>query len=80
MKSYDKQFIGGEWRTGTGSAVMDNCNPFSGEVLYTYRSAGPDDIDAAYKAAAAAQRITDADAGDDEGDDHEAQDSKRHPG
>lgn len=55
MKSYDKQFIGGEWRTGTGSAVMENCNPFSGEVLYTYRSAGPDDIDAAYKAAAAAQ-------------------------
>jgi len=55
MKSYPYQFIGGQWRPGRGSSTMENRNPFTGELLYTYQSASVEDVDDAYKAAAAAQ-------------------------
>lgn len=55
MKAYDKQYIGGEWREGRGSRIMEDRNPYTGELLYTYRSAGKEDVDDAYAAAAAAQ-------------------------
>ena len=55
MKAYDKQYIGGQWREGSGSAMLENRNPYTGEVLYTYRSASRQDLDDAYAAAAAAQ-------------------------
>lgn len=56
MKTYDKQFIGGEWREGTSDKLMENRNPYTGELIYTYRAASTDDIDDAYAAAAAAQK------------------------
>lgn len=56
MKAYDKLYIGGAWREGCGDAVLANVNPYTGETLYTYRSAGEKDIDDAYAAAAAAQK------------------------
>ncbi|MDR1188191.1 MAG: aldehyde dehydrogenase family protein [Bifidobacteriaceae bacterium] len=55
MKTYDKQFIGGEWVEGTGTPGLENRNPFTGELIYAYTGASKQDLDAAYAAAAAAQ-------------------------
>ena len=57
MKFYDKQFIGGLWREGRGSTIMENVNPYKGEVIYKYRAASCEDVDDAYKAAASAQKV-----------------------
>lgn len=57
MKKYDKQFIGGEWREGTGASLLEDINPYTGEVLYTYRSASKQDVDDAYEAAVKAQKV-----------------------
>ncbi|MBP2639804.1 MAG: aldehyde dehydrogenase [Firmicutes bacterium] len=56
MKVYDKQFINGEWRVGTGKSKLSNYNPFSGELLYEYQSASAQDVDDACQAAAKAQK------------------------
>ena len=56
MKAYDKQFIGGVWREGRGRRVLEDRDPYTGEVLCRYRSAGPEDLDDAYAAARAAQK------------------------
>ncbi len=56
MRAYDKQYIGGTWREGRGQKVLENRNPYTGEVLYTYRSASREDVDEAYAAAKEAQR------------------------
>lgn len=56
MKAYDKQYINGEWREGRGSRILENRNPYTGELLYTYRSASPEDVDDAYAAAKEAQK------------------------
>ena len=53
MKHYTKQYINGEWREGCGTE-MSNYNPYTGELLYTYKGAGTKDIDDAYRSAAAA--------------------------
>jgi len=55
MQSYPDQFIGGQWRPGRGARTMENRNPLTGELLYTYQSASIEDVDDAYKAAAKAQ-------------------------
>ena len=57
MKAYTKQYIGGEWREGSGGSELANVNPYSGETLYTFRSAGAKDVDDAYRAAREAQKI-----------------------
>lgn len=54
MKAYTEQFIGGKWRKGRGGQ-MENHNPMTGELLYTYQAANKQDVDEAYQAAAAAQ-------------------------
>ena len=56
MRVYDKQYINGEWRVGTGKSKLQNHNPYTGELLYEYQSASVGDVDDAYKAAAAAQK------------------------
>jgi len=56
MKAYKNQFIGGEWRIGTGERELENRNPYTGELLYTYRGAGLKDVDDAYRAAEKAQK------------------------
>ncbi len=56
MKAYDKQYIGGLWREGRGRKLLEDRNPYTGEVLYTYRSASKEDVDEAYAAAKKAQR------------------------
>lgn len=55
MKHYTKQYIDGNWTEGSGSGELSNYNPFTGQLLYTYRPAGTKDVDAAYAAAKAAQ-------------------------
>ena len=54
MKAYTKQYINGEWREGRGEE-MSNYNPYTGELLYTYKAASKEDVDDAYQAAKAAQ-------------------------
>lgn len=55
MKYYDKQFIDGVWREGSGDKIMENRNPYTGELIYSYRSASTQDVDDAYEAAKRAQ-------------------------
>ena len=55
MKAYDRQYIDGQWREGRG-AVLENRNPYTGELLYTYRAASREDVDDAYEAAGRAQK------------------------
>ncbi len=57
MKAYDKQYINGQWREGTGERILENRDPYSGALLYSYRSASRADVDEAYAAAAAAQSL-----------------------
>ncbi|MCD7792804.1 MAG: aldehyde dehydrogenase family protein [Oscillospiraceae bacterium] len=56
MRAYTKQYINGQWVEGFGESVLTNCNAYTGEALYSYRSASPADVDAAYEAAEAAQK------------------------
>lgn len=56
MKQYTKQYIGGVWREGTGTAMLDNISPFTGELLYSYRSASKADVDEAYEVAQRVQQ------------------------
>lgn len=57
MKAYDKQFIGGQWREGRGQGFLENLNPYTGELLYSYRPASREDVDDAYAAAKEAQKV-----------------------
>lgn len=56
MKSYPKLYINGEWIEGTGSAMIADIAPLTGETLYEFRSASKADVDKAYEAAAMAQK------------------------
>ena len=53
MKAYTKQYIAGKWREGRGKE-MSNYNPYTGDLLYTYKGASKEDVDDAYLAAEAA--------------------------
>ena len=57
MKTYPKQYIGGEWKEGTGSSILKDINPYTNEVIYEYRSASKQDVDEAYEKASEAQKI-----------------------
>ena len=50
------QYFGGEWREGSGDHEVANVNPYTGETMYTFRSAGAKDVDDAYRAAGEAQK------------------------
>ncbi|MFE6282377.1 aldehyde dehydrogenase family protein [Streptomyces sp. NPDC057877] len=51
-----QQYIDGEWRPGTGSWDIIDCNPYDGEKLASITIATVDEIDQAYRASARAQR------------------------
>ena len=55
MQTY-KQYIGGVWREGSSESVLQNVNPYTHEVIYTYHGASEQDIDEAYRFAAEAQK------------------------
>ncbi|MFG2285116.1 aldehyde dehydrogenase family protein [Streptomyces sp. NPDC048595] len=50
------QFIGGEWRSGSGSWDIVDFNPYNGEKLTSIPVATVEEIDQAYRAAERAQR------------------------
>ncbi|MEC2217154.1 aldehyde dehydrogenase family protein, partial [Bacillus velezensis] len=52
----NKQFIGGRWRDGSSRNVLENRNPYTQKVITSFRKATPDDVDAAYRAAALAKQ------------------------
>ncbi|WP_337032163.1 aldehyde dehydrogenase family protein [Paenibacillus illinoisensis] len=49
--TWTKQYINGEWVEGSGEKTMENMNPYTGEVIATWRSSTKTDIDRAYEAA-----------------------------
>lgn len=49
--TWTKQFINGEWVEGSGEKIVENKNPYTGEVIATWRSSNKEDIDQAYEAA-----------------------------
>ncbi|GAA2272396.1 aldehyde dehydrogenase [Streptomyces ruber] len=51
-----QQYIGGEWRPGTGSWDIIDFDPYDGEKLASITIATADEVDAAYRAASDAQR------------------------
>ncbi|WP_105970885.1 aldehyde dehydrogenase family protein [Streptomyces geranii] len=51
-----QQYIGGEWRPGTGSWDIIDFNPYDGEKLASITIATVYEVDEAYRAAAAAQK------------------------
>src|SRR5690554_2093448 len=50
----DRLYIGG-WREGTSERTATDSNPFNDETITTIRQASPEDVDAAYETAQAAQ-------------------------
>ena len=56
FSQWTKQLIGGEWREGSSERVYTDRNPFNDEPLLSIRLATRADLDAAYRAAQAAQR------------------------
>jgi vanillin dehydrogenase len=53
----NKQYIGGEWRDGGSQKVLTDSNPFDSKPIAQFRLATLSDLDAAYRSAAAAQKI-----------------------
>ncbi|MFG2477955.1 aldehyde dehydrogenase family protein [Streptomyces fagopyri] len=51
-----QQYIGGEWRPGTGSWDIIDFNPYDGEKLASITIATVDEVDEAYRAAERAQK------------------------
>ena len=49
------QYIGGEWRTGSGSWDIVDFNPYDGEKLASIPVATVDEVDLAYRPAERAQ-------------------------
>ncbi len=51
----DKQYIAGEWCSGSGETSLENKDPYTGKTLFTMRSANAGDVDRAYRSAEDAQ-------------------------
>lgn len=49
------QYIDGQWRTGRSTRKLDDIDPFTGNALLSISQASVEDVDAAYRAAKAAQ-------------------------
>ncbi|NSC20846.1 aldehyde dehydrogenase family protein [Streptomyces albus subsp. chlorinus] len=54
MKAHDGLFIDGAWRPATGTGTIEVTNPADGSLLATVPAGGPEDVDAAVRAARAA--------------------------
>lgn len=53
---FDKLIIGGAWRPGRSGKVLEDRNPYNGELLTEIAQANAEDLDVAYTAAAKAQK------------------------
>jgi vanillin dehydrogenase len=56
IESLGKQFIGGEWRDGRSSTVLNNINPYNDKIIAKFKLANVSDIDCAYHAAQQAKQ------------------------
>ena len=56
IKNLGKQFIGGEWVDGQSASLLENINPYNGEVITQFKLANISDIDQAYQAAQQAKQ------------------------
>src|SRR5690606_1135468 len=52
----DKQFIGGQWRTGRAKGRLSDRNPYNDEVLVDIPHADERDLDDAFRTAAEEQK------------------------
>lgn len=52
---HTKQFIAGEWRTGSADKILVDKNPYDGSTVAEFTIADVNDIDEAYRAAASAK-------------------------
>ncbi|WP_164474937.1 aldehyde dehydrogenase family protein [Indiicoccus explosivorum] len=52
----NKQFVGGQWRTGTGESGIEVLNPYTQQKVTSIQAASQKDIDEAYETAKAAQK------------------------
>src|SRR5690625_2810288 len=57
FQQLNSQYINGEWRDGTSKTIMENRNPYNHELIATYYAASIQDLDEAYEAASAVQKI-----------------------
>jgi vanillin dehydrogenase len=53
----NKQYIGGVWRDGCSKKTLTDKNPYDGKPIAEFKLASLADLDAAYRAAAAAQKV-----------------------
>ncbi|RFA34075.1 aldehyde dehydrogenase [Virgibacillus dokdonensis] len=56
FKKLPSQYINGVWKEGTSPLIMENKNPYNGDLLATYHAGSKKDLDDAYQAANAAQK------------------------
>ncbi|NWO14788.1 aldehyde dehydrogenase family protein [Virgibacillus sp.] len=56
FKKLPSQYINGVWKEGASPLIMENKNPYNGDLLATYRAGSKKDLDDAYQAANAAQK------------------------
>lgn len=56
FKKLNSQYINGEWKDGSSSNVMENKNPYNGEIIATYKAASLQDLDDAYTSANRVQK------------------------
>jgi acyl-CoA reductase-like NAD-dependent aldehyde dehydrogenase len=53
----NQQYISGKWRDGKSQKVLADCNPYDGKTIAEFKLASLADLDEAYRAAAAAQKV-----------------------
>ncbi|GAA0437039.1 aldehyde dehydrogenase family protein [Virgibacillus sp. AGTR] len=56
FKKLNSQYINGTWREGSSTTIMENKNPYNGEIIATYKAATTDDLNQAYQASASVQK------------------------
>jgi aldehyde dehydrogenase (NAD+) len=56
FRALNQQYIGGVWRDGTGKKVLQDRNPYNGEVIAEFKLSSRADIDEAYRSAQRAQK------------------------
>jgi vanillin dehydrogenase len=57
LTGLNQQYIGGVWRDGASSRILADTNPYNGDLIANFKLASVADIDEAYRAAAAAQKV-----------------------
>ncbi|MGP4062683.1 aldehyde dehydrogenase family protein [Halobacillus sp. H74] len=56
-KTFTKQYINGQWKSGSSEKYVDNVNPYTQQAIVSIPSANEDDLNEAYGAAEEAQKF-----------------------